>query len=108
MLLLAVMHFDHRFAIVTTGLLLLSVVSCGGGTATPAASPAGNESARSDAMSVPPSQSVSRTPAVEADDEPKPPDPNESSVAIRMAPLFSRQKLPKFPKPTVGDRECWQ
>jgi hypothetical protein len=84
----------YAFALVATG--------CGGG-APPAATPSS------------PPPPVVATPAAAVDhsasageDEPKPPDPNESAERIVLAPLFNKKNPPKFPKSTVSDHDCWQ
>ena len=102
MLFFAVMHFEHRRTLLTTGLLLLGVAGCGGSTVNPPASAA----AETTPTKAPVVQAAPRAAAV--DEEQKPADPDESSVAIRLTPLFTKQRPPKFPKPTVSDRECWQ
>jgi hypothetical protein len=94
------MHFDHRSPLLSTGVLLLGIAGCGGSTVNAPVSPTA-ESA--------PKQAVTPAPrAAAVDDDPKPADPDESPVAIRLTPLFTKNKPPKFPKATIGDRECWQ
>lgn len=99
-----VMRFDRPNKSLSMGLLLLGVAGCGGSNVNPPATPAAENTA--------PKQTVARSPrapaAPAADDDPKPADPDESPVAIRLTPLFTKQKPPKFPKATVSDRECWQ
>jgi hypothetical protein len=89
------MRFEHRTPLLSTGLLLLGVAGCGGSTVNAPASPAVE-------------QVAAPAPRAVADDETKPADPDESPVAIRLVPLFTKHKPPRFPKATVGDRECWQ
>lgn len=92
------MSLDHRKKSFAASLVLLGVAGCGGSTV----------GAPAPAAEGAPKQAAAPAPRAVADDDAKPADPDESPVAIRLVPLFTKHKPPKFPKATIGDRECWQ
>ncbi|HEX3596474.1 MAG TPA: hypothetical protein VHU80_15295 [Polyangiaceae bacterium] len=102
------MRFAHRLSSFTTSLALLGITACGGEQAQSPVSSTPAKLASTDVVIAKPAHSTSSavTPAI-ADDV-KPADPDESPVAIRLTPLFTKEKLPHFPKATVSDRDCWQ
>jgi hypothetical protein len=98
------MHLAHRVSLLSSGLLLLGVAGCGG-AANPPAAPSTENIAKNDST-VATKSAPAAAPVI--DDDVKPADPEESAVAIRLTPLFTKQKPPKFPHATVSDRDCWQ
>ncbi|HEX4341444.1 MAG TPA: hypothetical protein VH062_36295 [Polyangiaceae bacterium] len=100
------MRFAHRLSFVSTGLVLLGITACGGEQAGVTASRTPEKVASTDVVIAKNNHPTVAAPT--AEDEAKPADPDESPVAIRLTPLFTKQKPPHFPRATVSDRDCWQ
>jgi hypothetical protein len=105
MLLSTVMRFAHRLSSFSTGLLFLGITACGGEQSASSVPKTPEKVASKDVVIA---KSAPSTAKAASDDDAKPADPDESPIAIRMTPLFTKQKPPRFPKATVGDRDCWQ
>ncbi len=101
------MRLAHQLSSLGTVLWLLGITACGGEQVTSAASKSPEKVASRDVVVAPKAHS-SGAPAASVADSEKPADPDESPVAIRLTPLFTRQRPPHFPKAVVSDRECWQ
>lgn len=93
------MHSSHPATLGFVALFLLGAVGCG--ASTPAASSGAAAPSRN-------GEPAPATVGPGAADDPKPADPNESAERIVMAPLFTKDKPPKFPKKTMDDQACWQ
>ena len=95
------MRFAHRHSLFSAATLVL--VACGG---TPAPKTASAPESSSPSPAAETAQKAHAAPSAASDV--KPADPDESPIAIRLTPLFTKHKPPKFPHATVSDRECWQ
>jgi hypothetical protein len=99
-----VMRFAFRFSLFSA--LSLSSFACGGAAAPKSVSV--REAVDQPPLKLHGTTASARAARAAAAVDAKSADPEESPVAIRLTPLFTKHKPPKFPKPTVSDLGCWQ
>ena len=93
-------------------LAMVLTSACGGGSPAPAnPEPQPPAASSHDTPAPPASASAAAAHTAPAPEAKKPDyhDPNESETPIRLEPLLAKNTpKAKFPKATIGDRECWQ
>ena len=91
--------------------VLFAIAACGGKTNPPATADNPGSASAAPAASTPPSATASAASKEDpSSGEAKYEDPEETALGstVTMTPLIDKKTKAKFPKKTVGDKDCWQ